>query len=55
MLARQRIFIETDDSQLNDIINNTKLSEYYLALGQVFSMIHNTFLFLLLGPRYYGS
>jgi len=34
MLARQRIFIETEDSQLNDIIYNTKLSEYYLALAQ---------------------
>lgn len=33
MLSQQRVFIE-DNGENADIINNTKLSEYFLALGQ---------------------
>eukprot|EP01118_Nematostelium_gracile_P000182 TRINITY_DN1017_c0_g1_i1.p1 TRINITY_DN1017_c0_g1~~TRINITY_DN1017_c0_g1_i1.p1 ORF type:complete len:876 (+),score=310.73 TRINITY_DN1017_c0_g1_i1:43-2670(+) len=35
MLARQHIFLESEDEpELNDIINNTNLTQYFLALAQ---------------------
>jgi len=37
MVAQQRIFLTEEaeaDSEIGDIINNTRLSEYFLALGQ---------------------
>jgi 26S proteasome regulatory subunit N1 len=34
ILARQQITIETDNEELNDILNNSKLSEHFHALGR---------------------
>lgn len=33
-LARQQIYIETDDADLNACINNTNLSKYFLSLAR---------------------
>ncbi|KAJ3189452.1 26S proteasome non-ATPase regulatory subunit 2 [Gaertneriomyces sp. JEL0708] len=34
MLARQQVMIETSDEEIQDILNNSKLSEYFLALAR---------------------
>lgn len=33
-LARQQIQIETDDSELNECLNNTHLSRYFISLAR---------------------
>lgn len=39
LLARQQINIETEDEELQDIFNNTKLSEHFLALARDLDVI----------------
>ena len=34
ILSRQHISLETEDEELADILNNTKLSEHFLSLGR---------------------
>lgn len=33
-LARQQIYIECDDPEVNDCINNTHLSQYFISLAR---------------------
>lgn len=39
ILARQQLSVETEDEDLLEILNNTKLSEHYLALGRDLDVI----------------
>ncbi|KAL2920257.1 proteasome regulatory particle base subunit [Polyrhizophydium stewartii] len=34
LLARQQVYIDTEDEELNEIINNTRLSEHFITLAR---------------------
>jgi 26S proteasome regulatory subunit N1 len=34
ILARQQVYVETEDESLNEILGNAKLSEHFIALGR---------------------